>query len=115
MVQTHRGRVWANVPRSSTLSIGVTNLSTVRKATRFAVYDEMKISEKYHQDVAAMRPENDFGTRLIDCLMNEANEKNRALEMPKRWISFCFNSSSRFFFVLILSFKAMGTGWRMRW
>ena len=102
------------LPRSSTLSIGVTNFSTVRKATRLAVYDDTKIREKYHHEVAAMRPENDLGTRLIDCLMNEAKEKNRALDIPKRWTSFCFRSSSFFFFVLILSSKGIGSGCRAR-
>jgi hypothetical protein len=72
------------LPRSSTLSIGVTNFSTVKNATRFAVYDETKINEKYHHDVAATRPDNDLGTRLIDCLMNEENEKKSALDIPKR-------------------------------
>jgi hypothetical protein len=64
--------------------MGVTNFSTVRNATRLAVYDETKINEKYHHDIAAIRPENDFGTRFIDCLINDANEKKSALEIPNK-------------------------------
>ncbi len=64
--------------------MGGINCSTVKKATRLAVYDETKIKEKYHHDVAATRPDKDFGTRLIDCLINEANEKKSALEIPNK-------------------------------
>ena len=70
--------------------MGVTSFSTVRKATKLAVYDEMKMREKYHQDVAATRPDNDFGTKLIDCRINDEKEKKRALEMPKLCTAFAF-------------------------
>ena len=54
----------------------------------------MKINEKHHHDVAAIRPENDLGTRLIDCLMKEANEKNSAFDIPNRCTSVCLKPFS---------------------
>jgi len=47
--------------RSSTLSIGDTILSTVRKAARLAVYDEIMINVKNHHIHATIRVDMDLG------------------------------------------------------
>lgn len=49
--------------RSSALSIGETILSTVRKAARLAVYEEIIIRVKNHQTPPTIRPERDLNTR----------------------------------------------------
>lgn len=46
--------------RSSALSMGDTILSTVRKAARLAVYEEMMISVKNHQTPPTIRPDRDL-------------------------------------------------------
>lgn len=46
--------------RSSALSMGDTILSTVRKAARLAVYEEMMIKVKNHQTPPTMRPDRDL-------------------------------------------------------
>lgn len=46
--------------RSSALSMGETILSTVRKAARFAVQEEMMIKVKNHQTPPTIRPERDL-------------------------------------------------------
>ena len=52
--------------------IGVTIRSTVRKAAKLAVYDEMRISVKNHQTAPTIRPEMDldgkFGQLISDLL-----------------------------------------------
>ena len=47
--------------KSSAFSIGVTILSTVRKAARLAVYDEIMISVKNHQIPPTIRVEAALG------------------------------------------------------
>lgn len=49
--------------RSSADSIGVSMRSTVRKATRLAVYDEMSMSVKNHQAAPTIRPDIDLVER----------------------------------------------------
>ena len=49
--------------RSSAFSIGVIIRSTVRKAAKFAVYDEMMIRVKNHQMPPTIRVEAAFGLR----------------------------------------------------
>lgn len=44
--------------------IGVTIRSTVRKAAKLAVYDEMRISVKNHQTAPTIRPEMDLHHKL---------------------------------------------------
>jgi hypothetical protein len=46
--------------KSSADSIGVSILSTVRKAARLAVYEEMMIKVKNHHTDPTMRPETDL-------------------------------------------------------
>ena len=46
--------------RSSADSMGDCILSTVRKAARFAVYDEMMMSVKNHQTLPTIRPDIDL-------------------------------------------------------
>lgn len=48
--------------RSSALSMGETILSTVRKAARLAVYDEMMIRVKNHHTPPTIRPDRDLHT-----------------------------------------------------
>ena len=49
--------------RSSTLSMGVIMRSTVRKAAKLAVYEEMRISVKNHQMAPIIRVDVAFGFR----------------------------------------------------
>jgi hypothetical protein len=49
-------RISVCLARSSTVSIGVTNFSTVKKAARLAVYDETRIKLKNHQALVTTRP-----------------------------------------------------------
>lgn len=51
--------------RSSALSMGETIRSTVKKAARLAVYDEIMISVKNHQTPPTMRPERDLNRNKI--------------------------------------------------
>lgn len=48
--------------KSSAESMGVTILSTVKKAARLAVYEEMLIKTKNHQAPPIIRPEMDLWT-----------------------------------------------------
>lgn len=48
--------------RSSALSMGETIRSTVRKAARLAVYDDIMIRVKNHHTPPTMRPERDLCT-----------------------------------------------------
>lgn len=48
--------------KSSALSMGDTILSTVRKAARLAVYDEIMIRVKNHHTPPTIRPERDLPT-----------------------------------------------------
>lgn len=56
--------------RSSAFSIGVIILSTVRKAARLAVYDEIMIRVKNHQMPPTIRVEAALGFSPEPCLRN---------------------------------------------
>ena len=60
--------------KSSALSIGVTILSTVRKAARLAVYDEIIISVKNHQIPPTMRVDAALGFKSDLKYMHQINE-----------------------------------------
>lgn len=51
--------------RSSALSMGETIRSTVKKAARLAVYDEIMMSVKNHHTPPTMRPERDLNMNKI--------------------------------------------------
>lgn len=53
--------------RSSALSMGDTILSTVKKAARLAVYEEMMIKVKNHQTPPTMRPDRDLKAKGKRC------------------------------------------------
>lgn len=57
---------WVCCDRSSAELMGVTMRSTVRKAARLAVYDEIRISVKNHHTAPTIRPETDLVPKLID-------------------------------------------------
>lgn len=53
--------------RSSALSMGDTILSTVKKAARLAVYEEMMIKVKNHQTPPTIRPDRDLKAKGRRC------------------------------------------------
>ena len=63
--------------RSSAFSMGVAILSTVRKAARLAVYEEIRIRVKNHQMPPTMRVEAARGLRSDPCCISvpTANQK----------------------------------------
>lgn len=67
--------------KSSGELIGVTMRSTVRKAARLAVYDEMSMSVKKNHEAAAMRPEIERGDRSQPCCMNADREYQKEFKM----------------------------------
>lgn len=57
--------------------MGVTILSTVRKAARLAVYEEIRMRVKKNQEAAAIRPDTDLGDRSHPCCINAASENQK--------------------------------------
>lgn len=66
--------------RSSGELIGVTIRSTVRKAARLAVYEEMSIRVKKNHEAAAIRPDTDLGDRSHPCCMKAASENQKEFQ-----------------------------------
>ena len=52
---------------SSTLLIDMSNFSTVRKAAKLAVYDEMMVSVNSHHTTATILVDSAFGFMLVPC------------------------------------------------
>lgn len=78
--------------RSSALSIGETIRSTVRKAARFAVYEEMMIKVKNHQTPPTIRPDRDLLEKretiislfIIQGLKQNINRAERSLHLENK-------------------------------
>merc|ERR1712012_596961 len=71
--------------RSSAELMGATMRSTVRKAARLAVYEEIKIKEKNHHTPPTILPEMDLGVMSIPCCMN-APSANQRLLITLKWL-----------------------------
>lgn len=67
--------------KSSGELMGVTMRSTVRKAAKFAVYDEISMSVKKNQDAAAIRPDTERGDRSQPCCIKADNEYQNEFQM----------------------------------
>ena len=57
--------------RSSALVMGAVILFVVRKAAKFAVYDEMIISVKNHHTIATVRVEMDLGAISLPAMKSK--------------------------------------------
>lgn len=69
--------------KSSGEFIGVTIRSTVRKAAKLAVYDEMSMRVKNHQTAPTIRPDIERGDMSQPCCMKAANENQNEFKMLK--------------------------------
>lgn len=82
---------WNNVPYSTSVCdakssgelIGATILSTVKKAARLAVYEEIKIKVKNHQTEPTILPETDLGEISQPCCINAPNANHNEFKMLK--------------------------------
>lgn len=63
--------------------MGVTMRSTVRKAAKLAVYDEMSMSVKNHHTAPTMRPDIDRGDTSQPCCIKAANENQNEFNILK--------------------------------
>lgn len=63
--------------------MGVTIRSTVRKAAKFAVYEEMRMREKNHQAPPTILPDNDLGVMSTPCCMKEPNANQKQFMREK--------------------------------
>lgn len=69
--------------KSSGELMGVTMRSTVRKAAKLAVYEEIKMSVKNHQTAPTIRPDIDRGDTSQPCCMKAANENQNEFNILK--------------------------------
>lgn len=60
--------IFVCLARSSAESIGVFILSTVRKAAKLAVYEDMMIKVKNHQTLPTIRPDTDLNVNKVSNL-----------------------------------------------
>ena len=69
--------------KSSGEFMGVTIRSTVRKAAKLAVYEDINIRVKNHQTAPTIRPDMDLGDISEPCCMNAAKENQNEFNMLK--------------------------------
>jgi len=62
--------------------MGVSIRSTVKKAARLAVYDEIMISVKNHQALPTIRPDNDLSTQKTLCIVKTIKHSRFRNEIP---------------------------------
>lgn len=77
------------VARSSGEFIGVTILSTVRKAARLAVYEDIRMSVKNHHTEPTIRPETERGEMSDPCCMNAPRANQNELKILNSFTVAC--------------------------
>lgn len=78
------------VARSSGELIGVTIRSTVRKAAKLAVYEEMRMSVKNHHTEPTIRPEMERGDMSQPCCMNAPRANQNELKILNSFTVACW-------------------------